>query len=173
MARVLLCIVLLLAAACNDDQGLRERVKALETDLREARDRVDELERQTVVERDRYVDVWRGGPTASGPLLALPRLGALRWTCDDDYGVRIVFTAAAATVRVSYDAPDLSRSGLIHPGQRVGATVAAGESVAWTIAHRHEPGFIRAHVEVATARSRRGNCLVPKIRVEETGRRYD
>lgn len=108
-----------------------------------------------------------------GPLVALPRLGLLRWTCDRDYGFRVVFEGYGASVYVDYHVPGFNSARTIHPGQSLGATVAPGQSVVWTITHRHEPGFIRAHVEVTTARSKHGNCLIPEVRLRETGRLYD
>lgn len=172
----LACIAAALAFVACQGSGAAPapRVDSLVADLREARDRIDELERQVVVERDRYlVDLWDGGPTARGPLLALPRLGTMRWTCDPDYGFRIEFTDVVASVHVSYDTPAASRAGIVHPGDDVGATVRAGEPVTWTITHRHEPGFIRARVDVTAARGKRGGCLLPKVGVEETARLYD
>lgn len=178
MARVAMCIGLLLGlGACNaedaDEARLRERVAALSADLERARDRVDELERQTLVEHDRSVDLWRGGPTMRGVLLGLPRLGVMRWTCGDGYGFRVVFTPAGASVHVSHHSPLAGAARMLHPGQSMGATIRAGESANWTITHRHPPGFIRAHVNVTAERSKHGNCLLPKVRMEETGRLYD
>jgi hypothetical protein len=97
----------------------------------------------------------------------------MRWTCRDDDTFRIVFEGRGASVHVAYDAPGASRARMVHPGRSLTATVTVGESVAWTITHRHEPGFVRAHVEVATARSRHGNCHLPVVRLEERGRLYD
>lgn len=190
MARILLCTVVLLGlTACTGagDDAARERARTTTADLAdargrvarlrdrlaEARDRVDELERQTVIDRDRYVDLWSGGPTVRGTFLALPRLGVMRWTCHDNDGFRIVFEGRGASVRVAYDTPTASGARMVHPGKSLEATVGEGESVAWTITHRHKPGFIRAHVDVATARSRHGNCLLPVVRLEERGRLYD
>lgn len=185
MARLLLCIALVLSA-CSDDAPrakpvgsqlveAREALQVLGRDLAKARDRVDELERQVVVERGRYVDLWGGGPTMRGPLLALPRLGTMRWTCDKDFGFRIVFAASGPTVDVDldYETDAAGSHRPLHPGQTIGATVAAGETVAWTITHRHPPGFIRAQVEIETARSKHGYCLLPEVRVVETSRLYD
>lgn len=186
MARLLPCIALVLTfAACNGDAQpptpgsrlaeARDALRILGRDLAEARDRIDELEQQAVVEGDRYVDLRGGGPTMRGALLALPRLGTMRWKCDDDFGFRIVFTPAGATVEVELDyetdAAGSHRS--LHPGQTLGATFAAGETVRWTITHRHPPGFVRAHVDVTAERSKRGNCLLPSVGLEETARLYD
>lgn len=186
MGRVLLCAVFLLGlAACDggsderppgSSSGLvraQARLAVLEDRLAEARDRADELELQAAVQPNRYVDLWRGGPTMRGPLLALPRLGLLRWTCDRDYGFRVVFEGYGASVYADYHVPGFNSARMIHPGQSLGATVAPGESVVWTITHRHKPGFIRARVEVTTARSKHGNCLLPTVRLRETGRLYD
>lgn len=186
MARILPCIILVLAfAACNGDAQpgtpgsqlaeARDALKVLGRDLAEARDRIDELEQQAVVERDRYVDLWGGGPTMRGALLALPRLGTMRWKCDDDFGFRVVFTPAGATVEVELDyetdAAGSHRS--LHPGQTLGATFAAGETVSWTITHRHPPGFIRAHVDVTAERSKHGSCILPSVRMRESARVYE
>ena len=187
MARLLLCIALVLGpAGCSDDPQrvrapdsrlaeAREALQVLGRDLAAARDRVDELERQVDVEQGRYVDLWGGGPTMRGPLLALPRLGAMRWKCDDDFGFRIVFEPAGATVEVDLDySTDAAGSHRpLHPGQSLGATIAAGETVSWRITSRHPPGFIRAHVDVTAERSKQGSCILPSIRLRESARVYE
>ena len=192
MARVFLSILLLVGlAACeggapdDKDAALHGKVQALSASLEDTRAQAARLKRRLERERRRAgelrgdlrrtrgVDLWTGGPTVRGTFLALPRLGSWRWTCDDDYGFRIVFEPGGASVHATYDSPDLSSARIVHPGQSLGATVAAGESVAWTITHRHKPGFVRAHVDVTTARSKHGNCLLPAVRVEERGRLYD
>lgn len=186
MAHVLAWILFLLSlTACTggpsderadrltaDLADARARISRLDGDLAEARDRIDELERRAQVDRGRYVDLWTGGPTVRGTFLALPRLGVMRWTCDGA-SFRIVFEGRGASVHVTLDAPDVSKARMVHPGRSLAATVSVGDSVDWTITHRHKPGFIRAHVDVATATSKHGNCLLPVVRVEERGRLYD
>lgn len=189
MARLFLCIVLLLGAGACDGEpekpaaerspassaGLvraQAQIGLLRERLAAAKDRVDELEREAEAEKHRYVDLWTDGPTIRGQFLALPRLGVMRWTCGDR-GFRVAFEGYGASVYVAYETADASRARMVHPGKSLVATVAEGESVGWTITHRHKPGFIRAHVDVTTARSERGNCLLPIFSVEEEGRLYD
>ncbi|HEX2295900.1 MAG TPA: hypothetical protein VHN37_11380, partial [Actinomycetota bacterium] len=76
-------------------------------------------------------------------------------------------------VDVDYDTPVASREEVVHPGQKLGATVGVSEPVVWTITHEHKPGFIRARIAVTPGRSDRGGCLLPHVELEETGRLYD
>ncbi len=87
----------------------------------------------------------------------------------------LVFTASPATVDVSvdYETADAGSHGPLHPGQTRGATIAAGETVHWTITHRHPPGFIRARVVVTADRTGHGECLLTGVSVEQTARPYD
>ena len=189
MARILLSILLVAGlGACNGDSGHAEgerppassaglvraqaEIALLREQLADAKDRAEDLEREAAADANRYVDLWTGGPTIRGQFLALPRLGVMRWTCGDR-GFRITFHGYGASVYVAYETADESRGRMIHPGRSLAATVAEGESAAWTITHRHKPGFIRAHVDVTTARSKHGNCLLPTFTVEEASRLYD
>ena len=193
MARLLLCLLLLVPVACSggDDARLsarladsRREIDALTADLEKARRRADEararaeeLERDLIhrsdVDRARFVDLWGGGPTMSGPFLALPRLGVMRWTCDDRGRFRVSVAAGGASVHASYDAAGRTASRMLHSARRLRATLAAGDTGTWTITHRHPPGFIRARVEVRTARSKRGSCLLPSFTVTTTAHLYE
>lgn len=189
MARLVPCIALLLGlAACEGDpdaarllarsEALAARADDLVAERDDARARARQLARRleaasSRLERDRTVDVWTGGPTIGGAFLALPRLGVLRWTCDDARRFHLGFAPGGASVRVQYRTSDRSRSRMVHPDGRMRATVGAGETMTWTITHRHPPGFIRASVDVATATSRHGNCLLARVALEERGRLYD
>lgn len=176
MGRLLPCLlVAALVAGCSP----RDAAPAgdLRSELAQARARIRALEKKASEpapppDPARYVDLWGGGPTMRGAFLALPRLGVLRWSCARGY-FRIVYENRAATTHVAYDTPGPGRSSTTHPGDSVGATVRAGETVTWTITHRHPPGFIRARIAVTPERSPGGGCLLGDVELRETGRLYD
>lgn len=189
MARLVLCLTLAVFVGCraNGDDGARllGRVQALTASLDDARSHSSRVERrlegehrrrlalERKLERSDDFDLGSGGPTIGGPLLALPRLGTFRWGCDDARRFDVVFSTAGASVHARYETQGETRREMLHSDDEMTAVVAAGETVSWTITYRHLPGFVRARVQVSTEASKHGLCLLPSVRVEQTGRHYD
>ena len=190
MRRLLPALVAVLLASCAPDTGDADRLRArlreerdvtelLAGDLGRARANIRSMEREArkpspPPDPARFVDLWYGGPTMAGTFLALPRLGVLRWRCNlrNDY-FRILYLNGGATTTVAYDTPGPGKEATLHSGGSLGATIRAGQTVTWTITHRHPPGFIRARISVTPEVSDHGSCVLDRVELRATGRAYD
>jgi hypothetical protein len=189
MPRRLPVLVALLLASCTPDTGDADRLRAelreerdvaeqLAGDLGRARARIRSMEREArkppPPDPARFVDLWYGGPTMGGTFLALPRLGVLRWRCNvRNHYFRILYLNGGATTHVEYDTPGAGKRSTLHSGGTLEATIRAGQTVTWTITHRHPPGFIRARISVTPEVSDHGSCVLDRVELQATGRAYD
>ncbi len=190
MSRALSLLLLVALTACSGESSRLDDLRAelrreraasrdLARDLGRAQAQIRSMEREArkpppPPPPERFVDLWGGGPTIGGPFLALPRLGTFKWRCDLRHRYfRIVYVNGGATTEVSYDTPGPGRVATLHSGDSLGATIDSGQTVSWTVTHRHPPGFVRARVAVTPDRTPRGNCRLADVRVVETGRHYE
>lgn len=153
----------------------RARIATLEDDVAALQKPAPEKRRQSI-DKERYADLWGGGPTIGGPLVALPRLGILRWRCDDDKRFRFVFRPAGASVTVAYvTGGGARRSTTLQPGNAVTTPwVEMGQDVRWTVTYRHKPGFVRGDITVKPQLSpKRGSCLATVSSMEINGHHWE
>lgn len=133
-------------------------------------------ERDEAIDKQRYADLWKGGPVFPGPLVSLPLLGTLEWRCGDDRRASFTFRPAGATVRVAFETSDGARRARnANPGDRVTAPpVNQDENARWIISYRHKPGFVSADITVAPRLSRkRKSCLASITRLKLSGHPWE
>jgi hypothetical protein len=173
-------IATLLTMSCDPKPQQSDVERSPEPQLEPGEARIGELERKVlrlkkeVSRRLSLKSFLQEGPTIPGTLLAIPRIGAMTWRCNEQKALAVTFRPAGATVTIRYGPNgEFAQRKVLNPGDSFTTPfVEPDQAHVFAIRHRHKPGLIRTRIEVRPRLSKY-SCFVGRIQVDQSARVFE